>query len=303
MNDNNKLETKRIFIFLGISFFLTYVMEITVIRPLLYSEDSLLTTLGQALISVVMMIPAFSVLITRLITKEGFKNSWLKPVHFKKTFLYYLLGWFGPVILTALGALLYFLIFPEKLDTDFGYLKQVYQATTPSISVNMLTSILVVQIITAVFLSPVLNAIFCFGEEWGWRGYLLPKMKEKLPMLPMLLVTGIIWGLWHAPLTVMGHNYGFGYSGYPFTGILSMILFCIVMGTIFTFLTLKAKSCIPAVIAHGSLNGFASIGIFFTEDGGNPFVGPAPTGIIGGSIFMITAIVMALILIKREREI
>lgn len=25
-------------------------------------------------------------------------------------------------------------------------------------------------------------------------------------------ITGVIWGLWHAPAIVMGHNYGMGYA-------------------------------------------------------------------------------------------
>lgn len=301
MNDNTKLETKRLFLFLGITFVLTYLIEIAVIRPLVYSTDTTLNGIGQLLASLIMMIPAFGVLITRLITKEGFANSWIRPVNFKKTFFYYLLGWFGPVILTVLGAALYFLIFRDQLDLNLGYLKEVYESTGSSFTTEQLKITMITQIILGVFLSPFINAIACFGEEWGWRGYLLPKMKEKLPMLPMLLVNGVIWGLWHAPLTVMGHNYGTGYLGYPFTGIFSMILFCIVMGIIFTFITLKSKSCIPAVMAHGSLNGFAAVGIYFAVNGGNPFIGPAPTGIIGGSFFIITALVMAFILIKDEK--
>ena len=79
----------------------------------------------------------------------------------------------------------------------------------------------------AVLLAPVLNIVTTTGEEWGWRGYLVPKLTEKLSVVPTLLISGIIWGLWHAPLTVMGHNYGLGYSGYPYTGILAMCAFCV----------------------------------------------------------------------------
>ena len=39
-------------------------------------------------------------------------------------------------------------------------------------------------------------------------------------LITYLLVTfGLTWGLWHAPITMMGHNYGRGYPGFPFTGI------------------------------------------------------------------------------------
>jgi len=121
---------------------------------------------------------------------------------------------------------------------------------------------------------------------------------NKFKLLPMLLINGVIWGLWHAPITALGHNYGLSYAWFPFTGIFAMSIFCIVLGTIFSYLTIKTKSCIPAVIAHGSFNGFASVAMYFTVDGGNPFVGPGPTGIVGGSAFIVTAVILYYLLNK-----
>ena len=76
------------------------------------------------------------------------------------------------------------------------------------------------------------------------------------------------------------------------------------MGTLLSFLSLKTRSCLPAAIAHGSLNGFASIGIYFLTgtDVYNPFVGPAPTGIIGGSVFILTAVILAAAMIRQEKK-
>lgn len=90
-------------------------------------------------------------------------------------------------------------------------------------------------------------------------------------------------------MTAIGHNYGIGYPGFPFTGIAMMCLFCTVIGVFLSYITLKTQSCIPAILGHGAINGIAAIGIYFTSDGGNPFVGPAPTGFIG----MIPAILLA----------
>ena len=64
------------------------------------------------------------------------------------------------------------------------------------------------------------------------------------------------------------------------------------MGIFMSYITLKTKSCIPAVLAHGAFNSFASFGVYFTEDGGNPFVGPALGGIVGAIPFVIVAIFM-----------
>lgn len=291
--------TKRIITYLAITFGITYLYEIAVIRPLVYSEDTMLQTFGSSLIVLAMFMPAMGVLLTRLITKEGFKNCWLIPKNFKKTWKYYLIGYFAPSVLTLVGTVVYFLIFPDKFDINMGYLTSVYAAQGLNLSVEQLRVTIIAQIIMGVFLGGLINCITCFGEEWGWRGYLLPKMKEKMPMLPMLLVTGVIWGLWHAPLTCMGHNYGIGYWGYPVIGILAMCGFCIVMGIIFSYITLRSGSCIPAILAHGALNSIAAAGVYCTTDGGNPFVGPAPTGIIGAMGFIIVAIIMLVALVKK----
>ena len=67
------------------------------------------------------------------------------------------------------------------------------------------------------------------------------------------------------------------------------------------YVTLKTKSCIPAILAHGAINGIAAIGIYFTSTGGDPFIGPAPTGIIGMIPFIIATIPMVIYLKKAEK--
>ena len=292
---DKKLETKRILIFLGITFFITYAFSFGVIYPLASTQNvregrAVLTTV---LISALMFFPAIGVLLTRLITKEGFKNAWIHP-HFKGNIKTYLLAYFGPSILVLLGTALYFLIFPSHFDPEFGFMQTTLEAAGASAEMYPmpLSTLIIVQALTAFFLGPILNFVTCFGEEWGWRGYLLPKMAEKLPAIPMLLINGIIWGLWHAPITAIGHNYGIGYPGFPFTGIAAMCGFCIMMGIFLSYVTLKTKSCIPAVLGHGAINSIAAIGIYCTVDGGNPFIGPAPSGIVGAIPFIIVAIIM-----------
>ncbi|MBR3972699.1 MAG: CPBP family intramembrane metalloprotease [Oscillospiraceae bacterium] len=298
-----KQNTRRILTYLLITFCLTWGYCFLILYPMVNGEtlNGLPSVAAQLLTAICMFFPAIGVLLTRLITKEGFRNCWLKP-NFKKNIKTYLLAWFGPGILTLAGAALYFLLFPDNLDFSFSYfITTLESAGAPLETLPMpIELLMVIQCLQALFLAPAMNFIVCFGEEWGWRGYLLPKMKEKLPTVPMLLVTGIIWGLWHAPLTAIGHNYGVGYPGFPFAGIGMMCLFCIVLGVFMSYVTLKTGSCIPAVLAHGAVNGIGAIGIYLTKDGGNPFIGPAPMGIIGLIPFMIVAMIMAIRLSRRE---
>ena len=291
--NNKKAETRRILIFLIITFTITYAYSFGVVWPLAGDADlrTMPTIAVQLSVAAIMFFPALGVLLTRLITKEGFRNAWLRP-NARGNLKTYLLAWFGPGVLTILGSGLYFLLFPGQFDPELGYLKAALEAAGGGTAELPLpwSVLLLVQTVQALLLAPVLNAITCFGEEWGWRGYLLPKMAKKLPPIPMLLVTGIIWGLWHVPITALGHNYGVGYPGFPWTGIAAMCGFCIMLGIFFSYLTLKTGSCIPAILAHGAVNGTAALGAYLTADGGNPFIGPAPTGIVGAIPFIIVAL-------------
>ncbi|MBE6963972.1 MAG: CPBP family intramembrane metalloprotease [Ruminococcaceae bacterium] len=294
---NPKQETKRILLFLGITFSLTWVYCLTVVYPLLRGDTlaGLPPIAAQLAVAAAMFFPSIGVLLTRLLTREGFQNAWLHP-HFKENLKVYLAAWFGPGILTLLGTGLYFLLFPHQFDPSLGYFKATLESAGGDLSTLpvSLPVLMLIQFVQALFLAPAMNFFNCFGEEWGWRGYLLPKMAKKLSAIPTLLVTGVIWGLWHAPLTIVGHNYGTGYPGFPFAGIAAMCGFCIVLGIFLSWLTLKAQSCIPAVLAHGAINGIAAIGIYLTADGGDPFIGPAPTGTIGILPFLAVALALCL---------
>ena len=293
--ETKKQDLKQVLVYIGITFGLTWLYCLTIIYPVANgaSLSGVPAVATQLTVAATMFIPAIGVLLTRLITKEGFQNIWLRPC-LKGNLKYYLLAWFGPGILTFAGMGIYFLLFPKNLDLSFSYFSATLEAAgtpmeTLPVSIELL---MLVQCLQALFLAPILNFITCFGEEWGWRGYLLPKISKHFSTVPTMLITGIIWGLWHAPLTIIGHNYGLGYRGFPFTGIAMMCLFCITLGIFLSFVALKTGSCIPAILGHGAINGIAAIGIYFTYDGGNPFIGPAPTGIIGMIPFIIVAIFM-----------
>ncbi|MDD6492513.1 MAG: type II CAAX endopeptidase family protein [Firmicutes bacterium] len=306
-----KLNTRRIFIFLLITFVLTYGIEIFVIMPMVGSSDINKAYLAQALVAAVMFLPAVSTLITRLLTGEKLiASDAMLSLKLKGNLKYYAIAWFGVAGLIFVGAVLYFLIFPSQFDGNMGYAAVLFEAQAQAQGIEMDTSaeqmrqMMAVQILIGIFLSPLLNFINCFGEEWGWRGYLLPKMMKRFKIIPTLLINGIIWGLWHAPLTAMGHNYGIGYQGYPVTGILAMCIFCTVIGVILSYVTIKTGSCFPAVIGHAVLNGLSGVGIYFTslENPYNVFLGPSPVGLIGGIGFIVLAVILIYLLHKEEMQ-
>ena len=129
----------------------------------------------------------------------------------------------------------------------------------------------------------------------------MPKTAARLRIVPTLLVTGVIWGLWHAPLTIIGHNYGVGYPGWPFAGIAAMCVFCTALGIFLTYVTVRTGSCLAAAVGHGANNACVSAGIMFSLTGGNPFVGPLCTGIVGGLPLLAVAAIMLWDMRRREK--
>lgn len=111
------------------------------------------------------------------------------------------------------------------------------------------TLILSAVFISSLFVAPLMNSIFGFGEEFGWRGYLLPKLMP-LGKFKAYTILGVIWGLWHAPLIVVGFNY----PGYPILGILGMMGMTTAFGIFVNELSLRHHSSILAGWIHGVFN-------------------------------------------------
>ncbi|MER3459512.1 MAG: CPBP family intramembrane metalloprotease domain-containing protein, partial [Chloroflexota bacterium] len=83
--------------------------------------------------------------------------------------------------------------------------------------------------VQAILLAPLLNALPVFGEEFGWRAYLQPKLLPLGGRKAMLLM-GLIWGVWHWPVVAMGYNFGLDYVGAPWLGMLLMVWFTLAFG-------------------------------------------------------------------------
>ena len=85
-------------------------------------------------------------------------------------------------------------------------------------------------------------------------------MEPLLGTTGTIVVGGILWGLWHAELTVVGHNFGTEYDGYPYLGILAMCISCTFLGMGLMWVTKKTGSIYPAAIMHAA-NNFGGLGI------------------------------------------
>lgn len=131
----------------------------------------------------------------------------------------------------------------------------------------------------------VVTALGAFGEELGWRGYLLTNLLP-LGRLKACVITGLIWGVWHIPNILMGNLY----PGYPLPGVIMIIIMCLLLGMIFGWLRIVSGSLWPPVVAHAALNTML-LAYFpsFVVAGMNPLLGGG-TGIIGLSMMGLVAL-------------
>lgn len=88
---------------------------------------------------------------------------------------------------------------------------------------------------------------------------MMPKLIKLIGLPKAIIVGGVIWGLWHAPLTCVGHNFGTDYPGFPYVGIMLMCIDCTLTGVMLTYITIKAESVWPAAIMHAVNNGNPAI--------------------------------------------
>lgn len=101
-----------------------------------------------------------------------------------------------------------------------------------------------------IIITSLINTIPAAGEEIGWRGYLFPRLRELTCPLGALLISGVVWGLWHAPLILLGYNY----PGNPLLGTFVMIIPCIGLTALFAWFAERGGAVWPAAVAHGAFN-------------------------------------------------
>jgi membrane protease YdiL (CAAX protease family) len=83
-------------------------------------------------------------------------------------------------------------------------------------------------------------------------------------IVPAILISGVIWGLWHAPLILLGYNYG---DTPGWLALSAMIGMTIVIGAVFSWLRIRSESVWPAALALGAVNAAAGFSLVFVMAG------------------------------------
>ena len=262
----------------------------------------------QLLLAVSMFCPLVSVLLVQKFwLHQPTGISW--KVQGKRRF--WLAAWFGPAVLTLLGAVLYFAVFPSRLDFSGSWLVAAYggemDAQTLRSQLGVSTgSYLLQNGLFAVLLAPAINMFPALGEEVGWRGYMMPRLKERLGLLNGRLLGGIIWGVWHWPLMLLvGYEYGTNYLGAPLLGLVVWCVVCFALNTLLDWLYEKTGCIWVPAIAHGALNAVASMPVVLTDPAEASYytvLGPMPIGLIGMLPVLAVAVWLTLRQMKQEEK-
>ncbi|MBQ6291165.1 MAG: CPBP family intramembrane metalloprotease [Bacteroidales bacterium] len=240
---------------------------------------------------VYMLFPLISVLLTQLVTGEKLFSG--IGLSFKLN-RWWWLGWLVIIPLIVLLSLPVSALFTGmSISGDTEMVRQ----TMGSLEAQGLPlgpgGVLVITLLSGLVAGMTVNALFAFGEESAWRGF-LHRCLEGTGFWKKCLFIGFVWGLWHAPIILMGHNY----PEHPVAGVFMMIAFCMLFTPVMVFIREKSGSVIMAAIAHGTLNALAGISIMYLA-GYKELVGSI-TGIAG---FIVLAIADLLIFLFRNNRI
>ena len=279
---------KRLAIYIAVTFGLTWGLLIPAGFLLgTFANGEASSPVMMGLIALSMFFPLVGALVANLACGPESRIDLCWRPRIKQNVCNYLIAWFAPAAIALLGCVVFFATNPHLFDPTMRSFIESTAATAglaPDEFARQMPPapvLLGATIALSLAIAPFINAIPAFGEELGWRGMLYPTLAELMSERSAALVTGAIWGLWHAPAIAMGHNYGMGYAGFPVAGILTMTLLCTAMSSWLSLLRTRSESVWPCALAHGAFNAIANVGVVFCTTG-QTLLGPSPLGLVAG---------------------
>jgi len=257
--------------------------------------------LAGLVLPVMMYTPAVAVLFVMLVMRPvprgqrlRFLGMWpLRPV--KRVIWMSVIGLFGTIAVVVLSLVVAALCGWITLDlvTFSGFAEVLEAGPAGAAALPPLGVLVAAQLLALPVAAVTVNAVAAFGEEIGWRGFLVPALR-RYGTWPALLVSGAVWGLWHAPIILLGYNFG----RTDITGVLLMTAGCLAWGVLLGWLRLRSGSVWPAVFAHGAVNAAAGLPTLLYAAGTRP--DPALAFTLGASGWIACALVTLVLLVTGQ---
>lgn len=275
-------KTKKALTFIGITFFFNYLLAFV-----FSAMGGKLQGAGGIVLGVIyMFIPMLVVIVLqKAVYREPVKSlgiSW-------RVNRWWFTGWLLPPVI-ALATFGVSLLFPGVyFSPEMAGMFERFKALMTPEQINQMRQQIATMPIHPFWLTLLqglvagvtVNAVAGFGEELGWRGF-LHKQLGHLGFWRMSMVIGAVWGLWHAPLILQGHNY----PQHPQLGVLMMTIWTILLAPVISYITVRAKSVIAAAVTHGTINGTVGMAILLIKGGSDLTV-----GLTGASGFIVLLVI------------
>ena len=188
--------------------------------------------IGQVVVALGAFAPAIAaIIVRRFVTHEGFADAGLQ-LHLRKGWPYYLFAWLIPLPVVAAVVALSAVLHIASADVLF------HRATASPAALPV-----------AALGGALISAPLFWGEEFGWRSYLQLRLSSR-PLYAAIL-TGVIWGLFHYPVILVG------FEGYEqvLLGLAVFPVSTVLLSIIFGWLRLKSGSVWVTCLAHAATNG------------------------------------------------
>lgn len=233
----------------------------------------------QGLVLALMYMPAAASVVARLVLREGIGDISLRWGG-RGGSRAVMLGWVYPM---AVGFVAYGAAWAAGLAEFQRPLSPRSHLYVDSAAANLMASFLVMAT-----LGTAAGCLSAFGEEIGWRGYMLTRLITAGVPKPVF-ISGLIWAFWHVPL-ILSRQYAAGSK--PWLSAMLFVIGVVATGYLAAYLRLRSGSVWPAVMLHSAWNAIIQ-GTFDRATVGTPLaVGES------GWMTMIVSIVVMLIVTR-----
>jgi hypothetical protein len=281
-------------IYVAIAYAVTWAIVIAGWSQGLHESDP---QISVAVIAASMIGPTVAALICMIAFEKGQRIkslglggrwSWWWPV-----------AWLAPIV-TAAGSVALTIALSDRTYVDIGQMMTAAAASqgqdmsqVPEILTS--TAFIVTMAIT---LGALFNwVILTFTEELGWRGY-LHHLWRPAGFWRASLGTGVVWGIWHAPMIYLfGHNYPDPNDRVMGVGL--FVVFCMLLSPIMTFLRDRTNSVWSAGLFHGTFNALGGLTVAAISNPAFPWNGIVG---IGGYLALAIGVVIVALLQRGQSE-
>jgi uncharacterized protein len=294
-----RLDYRRILVFLGLVFGLAWISALVVYLTGGLSNSHEIgsgVTVAMILIPIpYLWAPAIAAILTRWLTHEGWKDLGLH-LHLGSSWRYWIMGWLLPAGLALVGAVVFYLVFPQFFDLSLTTVNQnMLSSSGTSVDWNQA----IIAILIGIAFTPIIHGLGILGEGYGWLGYFFPHLRPASWRKSAILL-GLAWGVWYLPLILMGDQYGSAYPGFPWIGAVLFIWIMVCYAMFLAWLTWRSRTSWPGIVGRAAINGTAALSVLVLLGKPNPLLGPYTNGIIGGMGFSVLAVILFLWPGKRD---